>query len=532
MLELDIRKFFHTSWSQAFQSALTACNRLDCIILFPSGVYRFDPEKEMTQFACISNHNSATEHPFALILDGCRQIHLKGEGAELRMNTREIIPFRIGNSRDITIQGFSIDTERPCYAQGTVLHSTDCSFELSVETPDRGESRNGHFFLNGVPYYGAAEMDPETLGLRAGTCLNFAEDYPAEIPVEALDERRFLFHGALKQMPPAGSRLVLRYGRRTTPGIFIEGSDSVKIEDISLWGCAGMGIIAQCSANLTFRRFNTGIRPGSGRMFSICADAIHTVNCRGKIHIEQCSLEHQFDDAINLHGIYFCLKRRTAPNEFIVERGQHAQAGVPLLEPGNRIRLLSPDNLEELGTAEITGCHEISLSEVLIRTATQLDCPPGTAVENLSWRPSEIIIRDNIMRHNNPRGILVTCGGCPIRIENNLIDTPYACISISGDARFWYESGNVDDLLICGNRFRGNYGANNGISKAVIDIRPHISVPRRTPYHGRIRILENVLESESAIFLHAEWIRELEIAGNRQTGTELPRMTIKHCGAC
>ncbi len=528
MLELmrtvKISDYYQSSWSQAFQRALQECQFQDCTILFPAGNYEFKEESEQSHFAAISNHDSAVNHHFALYLKNCRNVHIRGDNATLIMGSNAVVAVGMTNCENISCQGICVDSAALAYAQGKVVHTSEDFFDIQLDGATDAECINHQLYLNGVLYYGAAEMDSATGGLRAGTCLNFNEDYPTKIPVEALGDNTFRFHGKVALAPQHSSQMVLRYGKRTTPAFFVDRCSNVSLEDITVWHTAGMGVIAQATANIAVRRFCTKRR--DGRLFSICADALHFVNCSGRLLVEECYLAHQFDDAINIHGVYSAVAAKTGPCSYRIRRPHPQQAGVPLFAPGNEICQCRSENLELLTRTRVLSCCELTLSDVEITTDTELSEEPNTVLENLTWRPCEVIINNNIMEYNNPRGILASCGGS-IRIENNQIRTPYCCISIAGDGQSWFESGAVEDLLISGNYLCGNsaYGATCG----VIDIRPHLTQPRTTPYHGNIRIHNNVVEGENPLFVYADSVQNLELSGNKATGSSRYRLQTTNC---
>ncbi len=395
MKEVFVNDFYSDDWSEAVVKALDSVGRRDAILRFPGGGCEFRPHPELTCYAAISNHNSNREHPFAIILDGCENIELAGEpDTEFIMNERFLIPIRVSNCRNVVLRNISIDFSMDIYIQAKVVRSENDLFELELETPCEVTLKNGILHFNGEAFFGAAEVEPETLGLRHGTALNFREDYPAKIPVEILAENRIRFSGQLRQMPPAGIRMTLRCGKRTTPAIFIEKSEQVRLAGITVYQAAGMGVIAQASKDICIDGFCVKIAPGSNRCYSISADALHFVNCYGNLRIENCLLENEYDDAVNIHGIYSIAEKAVSPSEWLVRRPHPAQAGVPLGVSGNRFRAVDPKTLATFCEFRAERIEEVDDRYIrLTSDSIPMALPEGAALENLDWRFSEVVIQ-------------------------------------------------------------------------------------------------------------------------------------------
>ncbi len=486
-----VTDFYRGSWSQAFREALASVGGSDCEIHFPAGRYEFRAEEENSRFVSISNHTSNRVHSFALLLENCRNVTISGEGAQFVMLEKPLIPFAAMNCENIVLRGFSVDFAMNFYAQAKVIASDENGFEIEMESPSVCDTRDGRLYVDGELCYGQAEVDPETRGLRCGTALNMMEDYPERIPVITTGPNRARFTVRPKQCPPEGVRMVLRHGPRDTPALFFERVKNLLIENTALYAARGMGVIAQICDTITIRGMHIGIAPGSDRCFSLCADGIHTVNCYGPVTIEDCRIANQYDDGINLHGIYSIVSEKLSRNEYRVRRGHPSQAGVPLFAPGCRVRCITADTFQTLGECMIEDCSEIDAETVRIVTDGKLELLVGAALENRTWCPSSVTIRRNEFLFNNPRGILATCPGT-VLIEDNLFDTPYAALHLSGDASVWFESGATEHVIFRRNKVRAGYGGNNGIPRAAVNILPHASGKIHPYYHGTVEILDNV----------------------------------------
>ena len=131
-----------------------------------------------------------------------------------------------------------------------------------------------------------------------------------------------------------GHIIVLRHHPRNYPATYVTSSKDVTFRDVKIYHCAGMGVTAQFTENVTLDRVQVTGKAGSGHWFSLAADATHFVYCRGLIHIKDCLFERQLDDAVNIHGIYARVKKVLSEKELLVELVHHQQKGVPVGKSG------------------------------------------------------------------------------------------------------------------------------------------------------------------------------------------------------
>ena len=538
MKELDIHNFFTGDWAVAVNHALAAADRRDCQITFRDEVYDFYPENAYVEFTCISNHAGDGERPFAFPLYACKNVIIKGSAGTLFRFHGNCVPFLIRDSEDVKLAGFSIDWALPFYSQGTVKNVTQDYFDLQLGSGYCGEVRAERWHLRGQPFWGAAEMEPEKLRMKFGKALNFREDYPEAIRTEILSNGNFRLHGHLKQPPDEGSLLVLRHGRRDTPAIFMNSSVRTEITNIKIYQACGMGVIAQNCRDITLTEVSVAITPGSGRLFSLCADAVHMVNCMGELTITDSSFENQFDDAINIHGVYTLVTEWLSPSTVKAKLEHRSQKGLVIGEPGQRMRFVERGSLRPLDEAGIKTIHSCNHEYSIIEFNRELPVNGclNLALENLDLRPASVTIRNCVARNNNPRGFLISTGG-QIMIEDNFISAPGAGIRISGDAGSWFESGPVESVTIRNNRFEFcNYYGPGGSSRAVIDIVPELSkFIDNFYYHREIIITGNTFADCNAKILYGWSVDKLwfenNLITNCRAGSTISEVTeLKHCG--
>ena len=93
----------------------------------------------------------------------------------------------------------------------------------------------------------------------------------------------------------------------------------------------------------------------------------------------------------------------------------------------------------------------------------------------------------NFMTRIITRGVLLTVGGKAVIADNDFDNTSMHSILISDDARSWYESGNVTDVEIRGNRFGRCVGY-------TVQVLPENRV-HGGAVHRNIRVTDNRIES-------------------------------------
>jgi len=128
------------------------------------------------------------------------------------------------------------------------------------------------------------------------------------------------------------------------------------------------------------------------------------------------------------------------------------------------------------------------------------------AVENVTWTPSVEVSECEISRVPT-RGILVTTRR-PVRITGNRFNRiPMPSVLVEDDARGWYESGSVRDLLVSGNTFFECSGP-------VIEVNPQ-NAKYAGAVHHNIRVEANEFVHCGFPFVNARAVGGLRVLRNR-----------------
>ena len=484
-------------------------------LIFPAGRYDFWPDKATERYLFISNNTEGLKRiAFPLFdLDG---FEVDGQGSEFVFHG-SILPFAVLGSRNIHLTGFSMDWERPFHSEGRIAEVGDnwVDLEFSDEFPYKIKDRQLEFLgENGEDYHFSNLLEFDSG--RRETAFKACDNYGIEERYEVREIRpgRVRLTAALASAPTRGNIFIFGSNHRKYPGIAVSNSHGVEIDTVTLHHSGGMGIIAQLTTNVAVRNVQVTPPPGRGRLASLTADALHFVNCRGIIEITDCIFENQMDDPINVHGIYAKITARLSEHELEVALIHGEQHGIDIFAPGDTAEIVKSETLAAYHAGTVTSVRRLNKQYNVLTFAEDLPAQikPGDAALCREANP-DVTIRGCTSRGNRARGFLISTGG-HVAIEDNYFHTPGAAILIAGDAKYWFESGPVQDVTIRNNHFDNcNYGV---WGRACIDVCPEIAPEHRagTIYHRNIRIEGNTFNVFDPRLLTGHCIRGLTISGN------------------
>ncbi len=313
--------------------------------------------------------------------------------------------------------------------------------------------------------------------------------------------------------PKVGNWLNIKHEDRFSPGIAIDGCTNVRIEDVNIYHCSAMGVIAQCSRDLYLERVDVKLREGVTTPASVAADATHFVDCDGKIRIIDCLFENQQDDPCNIHGVFRPVIDRLGPDTVHVASRHYQQVGVRSFRVGDRVGFYDTRTLELVFESEARAVDRLGPERTVLATADTIpDFERGTLAVLRKQHDVDVLIRGCTFRRNRARGLLISTLG-KVLIEDNHFHVPGAAVKISGDAGSWYESGPVEDVEIRNNTFDNcNYGV---WGRALFDIDPEIEPGHRTAaFHRNVRIHHNRIKAFHKPHVYARCIDGLVFRDN------------------
>ena len=460
----------------AFVEAIDALSDGDTLCL-DGGEYNLRPEGAFIKTYYMSN-NDGGRKPIVMPIINKKNITVDGGGATLVFND-ETLPVVIDNSENVCLKNFSIDYAVPMYAQAEIVEASDTRTVLKFDgeqffcrvdrdgwwcfySPKDGweyhktDALSLQFDPDGKPSshsrpYFPYGGKPKDHGFLRGMFL--------DVRLEQLGENLIAMNGDYKNANinhKVGSSFIMTYAGREFPGIFVNDSKDVNIEEITLYQTISMGIVVQTTENVRLHKVIATPRKDLGRMLSTGADSTHFVNCRGKIEISHCSFTNMMDDAGNVHGNYHRYLEREKENTLLLGFGHYQQKGVLTYRVGDVVDVIDSETNEVAAEAKVVGAELIGIDN--IRLVLDRDIPEPTnghwVTENISTAP-EVHIHHTVSGFNRPRGFLLSTRG-KVLVERCKFTNMNQGIQLSGELCNWYESGAALDVTIRDNDFENS----------------------------------------------------------------------------
>lgn len=499
-------------------------DKQDIEILFEEGEYHFYPDYAVEKTLCISNHDDDMPKRIAFDLTDFSHAAIKGQNSSFIFHT-ELLGFYCHRSEALVLEGFSMDYHKPAYGEGIIESVDKKTIRLRIDKEKYpyyvAHQRiffTGENFCNELPFW--MELDPEKgapseghweIGFDTAPGAVYGnwretEDGLAEV---TLDDDTQSFEGYTP-----GHVLILRHHLRSYPAVYITDSRDVVCRDVTIYHCAGMGVIAQFTENILLERVKVTNNPKGGHWFSLAADATHFVYCHGLIHIKDCLFEHQMDDAVNIHGIYARMKEVLSERELLVELVHFQQKGVSMGKAGDRISFVDYQTMLSKGECTIESIEMLNKDFSYVKFREPMpELGQNDVIENVSYVP-DVLIEGCLVQNNRARGFLLTSAG-KVVVRGNRFHTSGAAILVSGDAADWFESGATRNILVEDNIFdRCDYVKDWG--EAVIEV--NTSTRKILPgekLHKYLEIRNNEICSIDGCLIKAENLEKLVFSGNR-----------------
>lgn len=461
----------------------------------------------------------------------CQNIEIDGCGSTFLFS--KIAGFAsIIDSSNITLRNFTLDWSRPYISQAEITDMTTEYIDLKIDKQKYPWYIKGKRlkFICGGKEYGAAEYGYNIVYSKDGNIFkgsfdNYSLTSVINGPAEELAEGIIRCHGKIEKTYPLGNIIAIWHITYKTPWCISTDSENIFLKDITIRHTTGCGVVSVCTKDMTID--NVDYIPAEGRCFTGIADAFHIVHNSGKFLMQNCDIDGQGDDALNVHGRYLnIVSRNNRKNKF----RYIVPAGHPLLHPGDSIWGISKTNMQRIALGKVselrkTGVGTIArgerkiLGEIYEITLSQGIRVPETVTffENASYNP-EVIIRNNTFgRANRARGILLT-SPCKTIVEENVFKSSGTAILIEGDTDFWLESGGINGLVIKNNIFDKCHSSPWG--SAVIAFSPSHKPDKSDSgmYHKNVYIINNRFIMDSAELLFLRSVENLIFENNRIEG--------------
>ncbi len=480
---------------------------------FEPGDYFFRPELAFMRDIYITNATTVPigEPPtrqIGILIEHAGDVTLTGDRTTLWFDGRmsEIV---IQECKRITVQGFTLNFVHPSVFEFDVVKRNRLWVDIRPVEDCEYTVKNGRLILplDSIPGQTIVQERDARRGVTRR--INAMSRRRGSVFSPQLSARR-LSNGCIRIcLPFSAFRKGLRYQLsnpfRDGVGVFIDRSEGVTFRNNIVRYMHGLGVTAQLSKDVSV--LDCDFLPDEARGITTCAaaDMIHACMCTGLVEVRRCCFEGARDDVINVHGVHFGVMR-VLGDEIEVAFRQHETYGFLAFDAGDEIEFVDPASLAKVGEARVVASEQLDV----LRTRLKLDhsVDPhmrGLVIENRT-KTCDVMIDDITCRHIPTRGVLLsTRGKCVIR-NSRFHALPMANVLIADDARGWYESGRVQDVLIENNCFErcGAY---------TIDVFPETHGRVRAPVHQNIRVVKNeiilsgkkivrVKNTDGFVFLH------------------------------
>ena len=494
----------------AIQAAIDACKQSGARVLaFAPGRYDLWQEGATRRAYYISNTSSESECPskvktIGMLFDGMKGLTIAGNGAQLVYHGKMTM-LAFDRCEEMRVRDLTFDFERPGGSELTYVAHTDSMTTMRIHPDTRVVLVDGHVQLVGEGwrsrYVHCIAYNPENARFT------YSKDWEtlSASPARLVAPNMICFDTPPAFRPQVGATLTLRDIIRDQVGMLLYLSSDIVMENLSVRYMHGLGIVSQYTCNVTMERVTCAPSTESGRLLASSADFMHFSGCSGLVKVNECRFEGAQDDCINVHGTNLRAEECVS-DSVLVLRFMHPQTyGFEAYFAGDTVAFIRPATMQRYATAVVKRVRQRSerLWEVTFDRAVPKTLRVGEdCVENLSCTP-EVEITRSMFTRTSTRGILVTTPRRVVIADNSFVKTGMSAILIEGDARSWYESGAVKDVLITRNRFFdcGFWGAP---SRAVIAVHPSNGViSGNKPVHRNVRVLDNTFELYGGAIFHA-----------------------------
>lgn len=539
--------------SLAFYKALEACRTKKANkLLIPKATYHCHPAKAYQQYREISNNENGIKRIALPIIDQ-ENLEIDGQGSRIILHG-VMMGAIIEGSSNIKVKNLEFDWDKPFYAQGKVIaidtlqktfdlqFARDVSYRV-VENEilftshgrEYGISKNFWFDAeNGYPVYQLSKIAPKHWDTRKENHYEIGD----------LGGQRVRVRNELEPLPKVGWHFIAKWRNlqyrvnRSAPGVHIRNAFQVVLSDVKVFSAAGMGIVGERSGDITLDRVQVVPTPGTDRIVSATADASHFVNCKGKVVLRDCTFESNLDDGLNIHGNYAEIAEVLGPYTLGVRLMHRQQAGYTFAVPGDTLRVVHKNTLLPTGQYLIVQEVEYVNDEYFEIVAQHpiKEISAGMGLDNISWT-AQLEMTGCSIGKNWARSVLVKTPGKSV-VTHNRFYSAMQGIRNWGDMTWFYESGNVNDVLISNNEFIDLCRVGAGFP--VIVISPQVMERKgHSPgyYNRNIKIVDNVIRTFDRGILYAFSVDGLAFENNTIIRTEtfeplfpyLPVIEIENC---
>ena len=471
--------------------ALSDCRKKGSTLVLPGGVLPIKAEYCHGEYLRISN-NDANDKRIAFNVDGFDNLTIQGNGTTL-LFSGFVTPFVLRNSSNVVIRNLNIDYTRTFNSEGLITGFGKDWVKLRFPEEYNTEINQGILVFKDkegrtYPYSNLLEFDSTKKEVA-----HYVHDYwiwGSGLQAEKLADGDFKVYKKDIEVT-VGNVLVFGAAARYNPAFTLDECSGILLENVNIWHCGGMGVIAQRTRDIELNKVSVVPSPGKDRMISITADATHFVNCKGYIRLLDCVFMNQKDDATNIHGWYSVARKKLSDKSLLL----WSNYGKDFARPGMKLEFVNHRNMMTYDTLEVASIFKYNdwYSEVSFKENLPEDFIEGDAVADISSCP-DVLIKGCKFGNNRARGLLIGSKG-KVLIEGNYFHVPGSAILFEGDGNYWYEQSGVKDVTIRNNIFENCLYGSSTWGSAYIAVGSGTPEKESSRYHSSITIEDNLFRT-------------------------------------
>ncbi|MGB7529108.1 right-handed parallel beta-helix repeat-containing protein [Sphingobacterium cellulitidis] len=424
-----------------------------------NGDYHISRKNSTAEKYYVSNTTSETERPdktkyIGLWLKGLKNITINGNGARL-VTHGEMTSFVIDSCENIIFKNFMITAADPTVPEFEVKKVGDHFMDVKIHPQSKYKLDQGKFAFVGENWSfskGIAQIyDPEKdITWRSWSPLKDLRG------AKELESGLIRFDYDFRPEAQPGMIFQMREGFRDQVCGLIQFSKGITFENLHFAFLGNFGIVGQMSENITYRHLTFEPEHGSGRTCAGFADFVQMSGCKGTILIENSRFSGAQDDPINIHGTHLAVTEFISANEVLVKYMHGQTYGFQSFLEGNEVEFINAHSLLPVASYKVKKAKMKNPREIILTlnksASAEIRAMKDLVVENVTYTP-EVIIKNNYFSRIPTRGILITTRRKVLIEGNTFFRMQMSGLLIADDARSWFESGMVRDVMIRNNHF-------------------------------------------------------------------------------
>lgn len=423
--------------SGAIQTAISSAGPAEVVL--GAGTY---------QLAC-----AGKDLEFCLTVSGAQNgITIRGQGigvTQLRIGNPLAAFLMVTGSKNVVLSQFDLDYTEVPFTQGVVKavgNGTPKYLDVQIEA--------------GYPTFEHSMFAPNLLAATFGML------FSASSPSMKGDAGNYYYISSVSKLPSGYFRVNLgtfgnsvnaavndRFAvpvRAGKPTLYFHQNSGITLSDVTVYTGTNLGSGWQENDGpILIDRFSIRRKPGTTRLLSTAADAIHMVDNRGRLVIRNSYIEGMGDDAINTRATALSVSQVAASNRLSFRRLDGAGGEISLppgLAVGQTVQVVNTSSQAPRGAARIRSL------EVSGNTATvTLDRAIAGAVAGDSLMIAEMASSYALISKNtfsNFRGMLRVRSRAAVFQDNSFLDARNAKIFIAADINpSWKEGPSLVSTL-------------------------------------------------------------------------------------